>query len=134
MKVSSHWFLDADYSDEFEDLIADVKNESNLDKLVADYKTKIFYKEEKQCWINKLIFSAYIKYVIGKDDEAEKIYGLIFDENLFEKFLTEILKRSVYEYLMLIKYNKDLNVLVFTDEVISDRIAYIEKNWVNSDV
>ena len=134
MKVSSHWFLDADYSDEFEDMIADIKNESNLDKLVADYKTKIFYEEEKQCWINKLSFSAYIKYVIGKDDEAEKIYGLIFDENLFEIFLTEILKRSVYEYLMLIKYNKDLNVLVFTDEVISDRIAYIEKNWVNSDV
>ncbi len=78
-----------------------------------------------------MIFSAYVKYVIGKDDEAGEIYGLTFNDDMFDRFLTEILKRSIYEYLMLIKYNKDLNVLVFTDEVISDRIAYIEKNWVN---
>ena len=132
MKVSSHWFLDADYSDEFDELLSDLKNEDNLDKLVSDYKDKVFYEEEKESWKKKLIFCAYIKYVIGKDDEAGEIYGLTFDNEQFDKFLTELLKRSIYEYLILIKYNKDLNVEMFTDENISDKIAYIEKNWVKS--
>lgn len=132
MKVSSHWFLDADYSDEFDELLSDLKNEDNLDKLVSDYKDKIFYEEEKESWKKKLIFCAYIKYVIGKDDEAGEIYGLTFNNEQLDRFLTELLKRSIYEYLILIKYNKDLNVEMFTDENISDKIAYIEKNWVKS--
>lgn len=132
MKISSHWFLDADYSDEFEELLADLKDAQDLNKLVCDYKDKIFYPAEKKSWTDKLIFCTYIKYVIGKDDEAGYIYGLTFNDELFNKFLTELLKRSIYEYLMLIKYNKDLNVEMFTDENISDKIAYIEKNWVNS--
>jgi hypothetical protein len=132
MKVSSHWFLDADYSDEFDELLSDLKDAKDLDKLVADYKDKIFYEEEKKSWADKLIFCAYIKYVIGKDDEAGEIYGLTFNDELFDKFLTELLKRSIYEYLILIKYNKDLNVEMFTDENISAKIEYIEKNWVKS--
>lgn len=132
MKVSSHWFLDADYSDEFDELLSDLKDAKDLDILVADYKDKIFYEEEKQSWIDKLIFCAYIKYIIGKDDEAGEIYGLTFNDKLFDKFLTELLKRSIYEYLILIKYNKDLNVEMFTDKNISAKIEYIEKNWVKS--
>ena len=85
-------------------------------------------------WKNKLIFCAYIKYSIGKIDEAQEIYSLSQNELLFNKFLIEILKRSIYEYLILIKYNKDMNKEMFTDEDISFRIEYIEKNWVKSDV
>lgn len=132
MKVSSHWFLDADYSDEFDELLSDLKNTKNLDNLVSEYKEKIFYEQEKKSWIDKLYFSAYIKYVIDKQDEAAEIYGLISNEEIFSYFLTEILKRSIYEYLVLIKYNKDLNIEMFTDEDISDKIAYIETNWVKS--
>lgn len=132
MKVSTHWFLDADYSDEFSELLKKLKDSEDLDKLVVENITKIFYDEEKQSWINKLIFCAYIKHVIGKDVEAGEIYALTINEELFNKFLTEVLKRSIYEYLILIKYNKSLNVEMFTDKNISDKIAYIEKNWVNS--
>ena len=132
MKVSLHWFLDADYSDEFDELLSDLKTADNLDKLVTDYKNKVFFPEEKQSWINKLIFCAYVKYIIGKEDEAGEIYSLTLNEMLFDKLITEILKRSIYEYLFLIKYNKDLNTEMFTDENISDKIAYIEKNWVKS--
>ena len=132
MKISFHWFLDADYSDEMIEMLSKLKEEDNLDQLISEYKNKIFYEEEKESWIYKLIFCAYIKYAINKEDEAEKIYGLTFDNTIFDKFLTEILKRSIYEYLMLIKYNKNLNTEMFTDKNISDKIAYIEKNWVKS--
>ena len=134
MKISNHWFLDANYSDEFEDLITELKNTNNQDKLVQDYKDRVFYDEEKKSWIDKLLFCAYIKYSIGKDTEAGEIYNLAFSNNILDKFLEEILKRSIYEYLILIKYNKNLNTKMFTDENISDKIAYIEKNWVKSDV
>lgn len=134
MKISSHWFLDADYSDEFEELLKELKNTNNLDELIRNYKDKVFYTEEKVSWKNKLIFCAYIKYSIEKNDEARKIYDIASDNDAFEQLLTEILKRSIYEYLVLIKYNKDLNTEMFTDENISDKITYIETNWVKSDV
>lgn len=132
MKVSSHWFLDADYSDETEELFKELKNERNLDKLVETYKEKIFDEEEAKSWLKKLFFCAYIKFVIDKKEDSSLIYGLAFNKQVLDKFFVEILKRSIYEYLVLIKYNKDFNTEMFTDENISDKIEYIEKNWVKS--
>lgn len=54
MKISSHWFLDANYSDEFEDLIKELKTSENLDELVFENLNKIFYEEEKLSWVKKL--------------------------------------------------------------------------------
>ena len=130
MKISTHWFLDKNYSDEFEQLLEELKNSDDLDYIVEKYKDIVFYPEEKAGWIKKIYYCAYIKYELGKEDEAEKIYGLTFDENLVEKFLVEILKRSIYEYLITIKYNKDLNNLNFTNEEILNKISYIENKWV----
>ena len=56
MKVSSHWFLDADYSDEFCKFLTKLKDSDDLDRLVNENKDEIFYEEEKQSWKNKLIF------------------------------------------------------------------------------
>jgi hypothetical protein len=47
-----------------------------------------------------------------------------------EKYYTHILKRSIYEYLTLIKYNKDLNTEGFTKDEILSKLEYIEQNWV----
>lgn len=134
MKVSVHWFLDAEYSDEYISLLRNLKTENNLDKLINEKLNTVFNEKEKQEWVKKLIFCSYIKHVIGKDDEASEIYSLSENEPLFEKFLVSVLKRSIYEYLVLIKYNKDMNKEMFTDEDISFKIDYIEKNWVKSDV
>ncbi len=130
MKVSAHWFLDAHYSDEFEQFIKEMKTETNLDSLVEKYSKQIFYDNEKESWIKKLIVSVFIKLSIGKGDDAAEIYSLAKNENLFEQFLINILKRSVYEYLMTVKYNKDLNEENYTEEEISSRIKYIEENWI----
>ena len=130
MKVSVHWFMDKDYNSEFENLIKNLNKD--LDTVVKEFYPVIFTQEEIQYWKNKLIFSAYIKYVIGKDNEASEIYGLLFNEELFGRFLENILKRSIYEYFMLIKYNKEINTQMFTSETISDKIKYIEENWVQN--
>ena len=134
MKISVHWFMDYDYSKEFSEVIKLLKCESDIDNLLKNNFDNVFNADEKQDWINRLLYSAYIKFSIGKQDEASKICALTRNEKVFKEFLLEIFKRSIYEYLVLIKYNKDLNKEMFTDEDISFRIKYIEKNWVKSDV
>ncbi len=130
MKVSSHWFLDENYSDEFEELIENLKEAKDLNELVDTYFDKVFYPEETTSWVKKLLMSAYIKYSIGKDDEAELIYGLTEENLLMSELLKNILKRSIYEYLTKIKYDKNANAYNFTNEEIDDKISYIEENWV----
>lgn len=132
MKISSHWFLDANYSDEFEELLEELKTNNNLDELLEKHIEKIFYPEEKASWIQKLIMSAYIKYSIGKDDEASLVYGLSQDERLLEELFKSIIKRSIYEYLTTIKYNKDINIHHLSDSEIELKIQYIEEKWVKN--
>lgn len=132
MKISSHWFLDANYSDEFEELLGELKTNNNLDELLEKHIEKIFYPEEKASWIQKLIMSAYIKYSIGKDDEASLVYGLSQDERLLEELFKSIIKRSIYEYLTTIKYNKDINIHHLSDSEIELKIQYIEEKWVEN--
>jgi len=132
MKVTAHWFLDRNYSDEFENMLAELKNAENLDELITSNIQNVFYSEEKVSWIKKLLLSAYIKYSIGKDDEAALIYGLTQDEMLMNELFISILKRSVYEYLTAIKYNKDLNTENFTMDEIEGKIKYIEEKWVKN--
>ena len=130
MKVSSHWFLDGYYSDEFEELLKSAKGCEDLESVVNQNIDKVFYEEEKECWIKKLYMAAYIKFVIGKKEEAQQIYALIFNSPLLEKFFDNLLKRSIYEYFMTIKYNRDINILKYSDEEILSKLDYIEKNWV----
>lgn len=132
MGVSAHWFLDCKYSDEFEYLLTQLKDTDNLDELVKNNVNKIFYTEEKIEWVKKLILSAYIKYEIGKDEQASEIYGISQDDKTLEKLFEEILKRSIYEYLTLIKYNKDINSNGLTYEDIEGKIKYIEDKWVQN--
>lgn len=130
MKISAHWFLDANYSDEFEELLSELQNTEDLTELTNNYLDKVFYPEEKASWINKLIMTAYIKYSIGKDDEASEIYGIIHNEDVLNELLQNILQRSIYEYLMTIKYNKDLNTNHLSIDDIEEKLKYIEEKWV----
>ena len=132
MKVSKHWFLDEKYSKEFLKVIKELKSTDNPDDLIEKYTEIVFYPEEKDLWKKKLLISSFIKYSVGKVEEAVEIYSLLFDENLMEKFFQNLLKRSIYEYLMTIKYNKDLNREQFTPQEIDNKIEYIEKKWVKN--
>ncbi len=131
MKISAHWFLDVNYSDEFSVFLKEIKNSQNLDELVENYVNNVFTEQEKYGWSKKILTAAYIKFVIGKENEAQKLYGLFNDEALKQELYKNILKRSVYEYLMIIKYNKDIDNNGLTIEEIDDKIKYIEEKWVS---
>ena len=132
MKVSAHWFMDEKYSVEFENMLKQLRDCENIDNLIKQNYDNIFTQEEKNTWIKKLILSAYIKYSIGKDTDAAKIYSIVKDETIFNQLLLNILKRSIYEYLTLIKYDKKVESHGLTHEEIDDKIKYIEDKWVRN--
>ncbi len=130
MNVASHWFLDYQYSDEFEQFLQNIKIAENLDALIESGIESVFYAQEKTEWIKRLVMSAFIKYSIGKDDEAQILYGIVKNEVVFKKLLEKILKRSIYEYLAIIKYDKSVDSYGLTHDEIESNIKYIEQKWV----
>ena len=132
MKISEHWFLDSGYSSEFDEVLRELKSTQNLDELVEENLDKVFYEQERQAWIKKLYMAAYIKFAIGKDSEAAELLGLINSDELLSKMLEIILRRSIYEYLAVVKYNKSIDKYDLTHDEINDKIKYIEEKWVNN--
>lgn len=132
MKISSHWFLDSNYSNEFINVLKSLKTTQNLDELVDKNLKVVFDEQEDESWTKKIVFSAYLKHVIGKDDEAILIYGLVNSVDAKYKLYKEILKRSIYEYLMVVKYDKNVELYGLTHEEINDKIKYIEEKWVKN--
>lgn len=132
MNVSTHWFLDYQYSDEFEWVLKGLKNCDNLENLIETNLDKVFYDEEKTEWIKKLIMCAYIKYSIGKDDQAQLIYGITKNPEVLKELFVNILKRSLYEYLTIVKYDKSIESYGLTHDEIESNIKYIEEKWVHN--
>lgn len=130
LKISSHWFLDANYSNEFVDVLKKLKTSTNLDELVEEHVTLVFDDEEDKSWTKKILMSAYLKHAIGKGDEAVLVYGLANSPEAKSELYKEILKRSIYEYLMVVKYDKNIELYGLTHEEINDKIKYIEEKWV----
>ena len=62
MDFMEKWFLDANYSDEFEQLTSEKTDD--LDNLIDQYVDKIFYNEEKIIWSERLLSSAYSPYSV----------------------------------------------------------------------
>ena len=133
MKADAKWFLDGHYSDEFEQLIKNLKDR-DLDELVKEYLPIVFDETEKQSWIKRIVLSAYIKFGANKISDAQKLYSLAQNEYLLEEFFVNLLQRSIYEYFLIIKYNKDLNSENISHDEIEEKIKYIEKNWTKSNV
>jgi hypothetical protein len=109
-----------------------LNSEQDLEKLIEENLDYVFYEAEKQAWYQKLITAAFIKYSIGKDSEASEIYGLSQNKHLMNELFKQILQQSIYEYLLVIKYNKDIERYGLTTDSINDKIKYIEEKWVQN--
>lgn len=134
-----HWFLDSEYSTEFEEFLdkmnrvlkADI-NAVDFDKLVNENKDTIFYDEEKHIWRERLLVSAYLKMLDKKHGEAELLYNLYFDEKYINELYLNILRKSVYEYYFSLKFNTDENQNRFTLGELDLIIEKIEEKWVKN--
>lgn len=126
------WFLDYEYSIEFQNLLKEIKHVKNLDSLIENNIDKVFTSDEIVGWIRRIIYCAYISFSYGDDINAELLFGLSKDSAGLRELFINILKRSVYEYLVLIKFNNDIERFDLTLDEINDNIDYIENRWVHS--
>ncbi|DAB22554.1 TPA: hypothetical protein CPT81_03500 [Candidatus Gastranaerophilales bacterium HUM_20] len=115
---TDYWFLNSDYSDEFEDFIK-LLNETepkDYEKIIEDNIDNIFYPEEKHVWYERILNVAIIKYLAGSEKTAKALYSLYKDENYKRELLKNIVRKSIYEY--------------YTAQKDTEKVYEIEKMWV----
>ena len=136
-EAASHWFLDSEYSSEFEaflaELNADLKNnidDVNLDNKVKENIFKIFDETEINVWTKRVLTCAYLFECSGEKHLAEIAFNIHLNKELMQKLYEYIIKRSIYEYYFAQKYNAGNSV--FTQDEAAQIVAKIESQWVEN--
>ena len=98
------WFYDVNTSESFKKMIEELnslyKNNNfdiDLDKFISDKYDSIYTPEEIEVWKNRFYIVAFLEQLQGRNDIAQKFYSL--KDNY--AFLTNILRKSIYEYYVL---------------------------------
>ena len=123
------WYLDENYNDEFKNCLKDLQNYDNLDLFTDDKLNIVFDDETDMSEQSRLFIGAFIKLSLNNISEANNLYTLLKNKNLRYNLYKQIFKRSIYEYLTLIKYNSERNINNFSHEMIINKIKFIEENW-----
>lgn len=128
LDFAEKWFLDSNYSDEFEHVLSLGVND--IDNIIEQNLDYIFYDEEKYIWAERLLIVAFLYLVQDKSSFAELIYSLYFEPKMLKGLFRYIIQKSIYEYYVSMKYNFELNNGRYSKSEIDDIIAYIEGLWV----
>jgi len=147
------WFFDVDYNEDFRFLISSLNSkistnnfDFNLDEIVNENLSKIFTVEQKDLLDKRVLMSAYLKYLAGNQDDAQLLYSLYFEEGNKSKLSGNIIRKSIYEYYVLLKFkykeeHKMTNIFALrnkpknfelTSKQIDLTISAIEKLWVEN--
>lgn len=139
MDFMAHWFLDSEYSSEFEEFLQTLNQHLktdlgtfDFDRFIKDNLDNIFYSEEKIIWRERLLMCAYLKMLDRKDDEAALLYSLYFSDEYIEEMYLNIIRKSIYEYYFSLKFNTDENQDRFTLSELDLIINKIEEKWVKN--
>lgn len=145
------WFFDVNYSDEFKSFISILNdrilaNDSNIDfdTTINDSLENIFSTAQKSLLDKRILMSAYLEYLSRKNEDAQLLYSLYYDEDKKSELAKNIIRKSIYEYYVSLKFkNKDENKMTnifamrnkqktseLTPKQIDSTISLIEKLWV----
>lgn len=151
MNFIQRWFFDTEYNDEFKLLIRSLNNKIeendfniNFEKVVNDYLNKIFTIEQKDLLDKRILMCAYLNYLTDKKEDSQLLYSLYFDEEKKKEFSKNIIRKSIYEYYVSLKFkykeeHKMTNIFAMknkpkTNELSSKQIdlaiSIIESLWV----
>lgn len=143
------WFFDVAHSNAFAvliDKIADnkISDITKINQIIEENKAAIFDSAFLKIFNHRLLLGAYLIKTDNEETFADMLYSLIEDSSVKDKFMTDIIKRSVYEYFLsqkdryenlksatsifTRKANKDLNEIDI--KYIKNCITEIENNWV----
>lgn len=109
--IAQKWFLDADFSDEFAEFISEInkdfragKYDLNLDEAIENNLETIIPKKDEKRWKKRILTSAYLKYLANEKAEAQRLYSLYFDEKSLHDMFVNIIRKSIYEYYVGLKF------------------------------
>lgn len=109
--IAQKWFIDTDFSDEFSEFIYSINKEyrsgnynKDLDAEISENFDTLFQKKDIKKWQKRILTSAYLKYLANEKSEAQRLYSLYFDEDFMHKMLVNIIRKSIYEYYIGLKF------------------------------
>lgn len=145
------WFFDTEYNEGFKSIIDSLNskmaaNDFNIDfeSAVKENLEKIFSVEQKNLLDKRILMSAYLKYLSGNKKETQLLYSLYFDEDKKSKLAENIIRKSIYEYYVSLKFkykeeHKMTNIFAMKNKSktfelnpkqIDSAISIIENLWV----
>ena len=94
------WFLNSDYSDEFEEFIKILEKTETVEyeKIIEEHILNIFDKEEYRVWSERILHVSLLKDLSGDEKAAQNLYSLYNDKELKKEFFKNIIRKSIYEY------------------------------------
>lgn len=109
--IAQKWFIDTDFSDEFAEFITKINKEFkagkydfNIDEQIEENLETIIPKKDEKKWKKRILTSAYLKYLANEKTEAQRLYSLYFDENALHEMYLNIVRKSIYEYYVGLKF------------------------------
>lgn len=151
MDFIQRWFLDTEYSPEFKIIVEDLNSrmasnffQFDLDEIVEANLEKIFSSKEKNLLDKRILMGAYLKFLEGSKTEAQDLYSLYFDEDKKSELSKNIIRKSLYEYYVSMKFkykeeHKMTNIFAMrnkpkpqevSQKQIDLMISLIERLWV----
>lgn len=107
------WFFDIESNDEFRTFIENLnqnikENDMSFDfnELVLQNLPEIFTAEQKDLFDKRILMSSYLKLLSENNEDAQLLYSLYFDENKKKELAEIILKKSIYEYYVTLKFKQ----------------------------
>ena len=108
-----YWFLDKDYSDEYQEFleILDKTSPDNYEKIIEENLENVFYKEEYHIWSERILNTALLKHLAKDEEAAQNLYSLYNDKEFKRELFKNILRKSIYEYYFAQQDNEKINAI-----------------------
>ncbi len=109
------WFFTTSDNSGFKDLCETCFTNENItldmieNEMVKSFDS-IWSEEEKELWMGKIVLTSYLLYTNEKKETAEKLLGLIENNEIFRNLQFAILKKSIHNHIFsLIQIEKELS-------------------------
>lgn len=146
------WFFDTEYNNDFRNLVQDLNKKITMnfdfdfEDAVEENFDNIFSVEQKNVLDKRILNSTYLMYLSGAKENTQLLYSLYFDEEKKGELAKNILRKSIYEYYVALKFkykeeHKMTNIFALknkpqaqelSSKQIDSAISAIEKLWVKS--
>lgn len=151
LEFLQRWFTDVDYNQEFKILIESIDAsllennfEIDIEKTVKENSQNVFTNEDKKLLDKRILMCAYLKYLSGKNADAQMLYSLYLSEEEKTALTEQIIKKSIYEHYVSMKFKakedtRTTNIFTMKNKLkekglslrqIESMISLIEDLWV----